>query len=87
MPQLLTMNSFLKEEIQMNAWESVFLQSRVNDGYYDEEGLPEQAWQWPKATWFRGRLYKVREQAPTAHLKSLKKITTQDAAERQSQVH
>lgn len=60
----------------MNAWESVFLQSRVNDGYYDEEGLPEQAWQWPEATWFRGRLYKVREQQSTTSLKSLRRIMT-----------
>ena len=81
MSQQLTKNSFLKEESQMNAWESVFIQSRVNDGYYDEEGLPEQAWQWPKATWFRGRLYKVREQEPTAVLKSLRKVATKAKAE------
>jgi len=87
MLQSLTMNSFLKEESQMNAWESVFMQSRVNDGYYDEEGLPDQAWPWPKETWFQERLYKVREQEPTALLKSRKKIATQDVAERQSQAH
>jgi len=58
----------------MNAWESVFMQSRVNDGYYAEDRLPEQAWQWPKSTWFRGRLYKVREQQSTASLKSPRRI-------------
>ncbi len=57
----------------MNAWESVFMQSRVNDGYYDEEGLPDQAWPWPKETWFQGRLDKVREQEPTALLNPGKK--------------
>ena len=36
----------------MNAWESIFLQSRVNDGYYDEEDLPQLCWGWPKDTWF-----------------------------------
>jgi hypothetical protein len=75
------MNSFLKEESQMNAWESVFMQSRANDGYYDEEGLPEQAWQWPEATWFRGRLCKVREEEPTTFLKSLKKAANKGASE------
>ena len=65
----------------MNAWESVFMQSRVNDGYYDEEGLPEQAWHWPEATWFRGRLYKVRDEESMTFLKSRRKATTKSAAE------
>ena len=47
----------------MNMWESVFLQSRANDGYYDEEGLPDQAWPWPKETWFQERLCKVRNRS------------------------
>jgi hypothetical protein len=76
MLQSLTMNSFLKEERQMNAWESVFMQSRVNDGYYDEDRLPEHAWQWPQATWFRGRLYKVREEQSMASLNSLRRIVS-----------
>jgi hypothetical protein len=28
----------------MNAWESIFLQSPVNDGCYLEDELPEQNW-------------------------------------------
>jgi hypothetical protein len=65
----------------MNMWESVFLQSRANDGYYDEEGLPDQAWPWPKETWFQERLCKVREQEPAALIKSLRKIATKGVAE------
>ena len=39
----------------MNLWESIFTQSPVNDGYYDEDDLPHQRWEWPKATWFQAR--------------------------------
>lgn len=39
----------------MNTWESVFTQSPVNDGYYDEDALPHQRWQWPRSTWFQAR--------------------------------
>jgi len=45
----------------MNAWESIFRQSRVNDGYYDEDKLPQLKWDWPKRTWFQGRLDHIRE--------------------------
>jgi len=40
----------------MKAWESIFRQSRVNDGYYDEDKLPQLKWDWPKGTWFQARL-------------------------------
>jgi hypothetical protein len=46
----------------MNAWESIFRQSRVNDGYYDEDKLPQLKWDWPKRTWFQGRLDHIREE-------------------------
>lgn len=45
----------------MNAWESIFTQSRVNNGYYGEDELPQQNWQWPKGTWFQTRLDCLRE--------------------------
>jgi hypothetical protein len=48
----------------MNAWKSIFLQSPVNSGHYDEDELPHQIWDWPKATWFQGRLDRVREHEP-----------------------
>jgi hypothetical protein len=48
----------------MNAWESIFLQSPVNDGCYLEDELPEQNWDWPKGTWFQGRLDHIRDREP-----------------------
>lgn len=45
----------------MNLWESIFLQSRANDGWYGEEDLPQSNWEWPKETWFQARLDYVRE--------------------------
>ena len=58
----------------MNAWESVFLQSRVNDGYYDEDRLPQLKWDWPTETWFQSRLYYVRDHQPGLQLKSTRKF-------------
>ena len=58
----------------MNAWESVFLQSRVNNGYYDEDRLPQLKWDWPKGTWFQSRLYHVRDLEPLLSLKSSRKM-------------
>ena len=48
----------------MNLWQSVFIQSRANNGYYDEKRLPECRWEWPKGTWFQARLDYVREREP-----------------------
>ena len=62
----------------MNAWESVFLQSRVNDGYYDEDRLPQLKWDWPTETWFQSRLYYVRDHQPVLSLRSSRKITDCD---------
>jgi hypothetical protein len=45
----------------MNAWETIFRQSRVNNGYYDESELPQLKWDWPKGTWFQVRLDHTRE--------------------------
>jgi hypothetical protein len=60
----------LKEGISVNAWESIFLQSPVNSGYYGEDELPQQNWQWPKETWFQGRLDYIRGQEPLFNRKS-----------------
>jgi len=57
----------------MNVWESVFSQSRANDGYYDEERLPEFRWDWPKNTWFQARLGQARENEPVWSLKAARK--------------
>ncbi len=58
----------------MNAWESIFLQSPANDGYYDEDELPQLKWEWPNGTWFQTRLDHVREYEPLRHLKSHRKL-------------
>jgi hypothetical protein len=58
----------------MNAWESIFLQSPANDGYYDEEELPQLKWEWPNGTWFQTRLDHVRDYEPLRHLKSHRKL-------------
>lgn len=45
----------------MNTWVSIFSQSAVNYGYYDEHNLPHVAWQWPSATWFQARREYLRQ--------------------------
>jgi len=65
----------------MNGWEAIFVQSRVNDGYYNEDELPQKPWQWPAATWFRARLEGVREQKPTAFSRALRKLGRKDSPE------
>ena len=57
----------------MSAWETIFVQSPVNDGDYDEEKLPYVNWHWPRETWFQSRLDYVREHEPVIALESLKK--------------
>lgn len=58
----------------MNAWESIFLQSPVNDGCYEEEVLPQLNWLWPKETWFQHRLDYVREHVAPLRLKYHRKF-------------
>ena len=60
-----------KEEIfAMNAWESIFVQSPVNEGRYDEDELPYLNWDWPKETWFQTRLNQLRKHQFAASLKT-----------------
>jgi hypothetical protein len=37
----------------MNGWESIFYQSPVNNGRYDEDELPQVNWDWPSGTWLQ----------------------------------
>ena len=70
----------------MNAWQSIFLQSPANSGYYDEDELPQQNWDWPKGTWFQDRLDHVREHEPLnlrSHRRAGRKINRQLAMSRQ----
>jgi hypothetical protein len=61
----------------MNAWESIFMQSPVNNGYYEEDALPEQKWEWPKRTWFQTRLDFIRER-PSLKLKPSRRLRNID---------
>ena len=62
----------------MNTWESVFRQSRVNDGYYDEDKLPQSKWDWPRETWFQTRLDQTREQHPIMGVKASRSFGRSD---------
>ena len=44
----------------MTSWESVFRQSKVNNGDYHGDYLPVQNWDWPQETWFQKRLRLLR---------------------------
>ncbi|SRR5581483_1329065 len=46
----------------MNGWELIFLQSRANAGWYDEDALPTHLWAWPKETWLKKRLRELRSE-------------------------
>ena len=67
--------SGIKEDLSMSAWQSIFNQSPVNSGYYDEGKLPQFNWKWPEGTWFQGRLDYTRDRDPLLHLKSRRKFT------------
>ncbi len=54
----------------MNGWELIFMQSPINNGYYEETELPQQNWRWPQGTWFQTRLSFVRESRPPLNLQS-----------------
>lgn len=58
----------------MNAWESIFGQSPVNDGYYEGDRLPQQNWEWPKGTWFQARLDRIRDNELALLRKSHRKL-------------
>jgi len=45
----------------MSYWQLVFLQSKANNGPYDEDELPQLNWKWPQGTWLQKRLRYVRE--------------------------
>lgn len=44
----------------MSAWQLIFLQSKVNNGAYNGEGLAPQNWDWLQGTWFHKRLHYLR---------------------------
>lgn len=43
-------------------WRLIFSQSPANDGWYDEESLPNYIWAWPQETWLKKRTRELREE-------------------------
>ena len=58
----------------MTNWEAIFTQSPVNQGYYNEQRLPQQHWAWPRGTWFQSRLDLIRDHANDGALKTGRKF-------------
>ena len=65
----------------MNGWESIFTQSPVNNGLYQEDKLQQQNWSWPTGTWFQTRLDVVRDHA-SVRLKPNRRISNVDELRR-----
>jgi hypothetical protein len=62
------------EEITMTRWQSIFMQSPANSGFYYDDELPRPTWQWPKGTWFQERLDYIREHRLITSVKFNRKI-------------
>lgn len=62
----------------MNPWQSIFMQSPANNGYYEEDELPQLRWRWPKGTWFQERLDYIRERRLITPVKFSRKIRQSD---------
>ena len=45
----------------MNTWGAIFSQSPVNEGYYNEQQMPQNHWDWPRKTWFQSRRDFIRD--------------------------
>ncbi len=58
----------------MSTWEAIFSQSPVNEGYYNEQLLPQLHWDWPRKTWFQSRLNLVRDHENISGLKTSRKL-------------
>lgn len=43
-------------EDKLSYWQLILSQSKANGCFYHDEKLPQQNWEWPKNTWFQGRL-------------------------------
>lgn len=58
----------------MNTWKAIFSQSPVNEGYYNEQRLPQFHWDWPRQTWFQSRLNLIRDHEYVSGLKTSRKF-------------
>ena len=43
-----------------SCWQLIFLQSKVNGAPYNGETLPGESWDWPKDTYLRRRLHRIK---------------------------
>jgi hypothetical protein len=50
----------------MDWWQLIFSQSKVNNGAYDGDRLPDHHWVWPEQTWFQRRRSCLRKAAPSS---------------------
>jgi hypothetical protein len=51
----------------MNSWQLMFLQSKVNNNFYNGDNLMTQNWAWPQGTWFQKRLRYLRKKRQQTH--------------------
>ena len=47
--------AYLHED-KITDWQLILSQSKAIGCLYDDEKLPQQNWEWPKNTWFQGRM-------------------------------
>jgi hypothetical protein len=57
----------------MSTWEAIFSQSPVNEGFYDEQQIPQLHWDWPRKTWFQSRRDFLRDHEQNS-LKTSRKL-------------
>jgi len=60
----------------MNAWQLIFLQSKVNDNPYNGDSLAAQMWAWPQGTWFQKRLHDLRKKRRPTPMDSIEPWNT-----------
>jgi hypothetical protein len=65
-----------KGDMAVKAWLSTLFENPIR-GDYESDELPQQNWQWPKDTWFQGRLDYVREHEPRRRFRPPKKFQQQ----------
>ena len=64
------------EQHELSYWQRIFLQSKVNGGFYYGDALPQTQWFWPSNTWLQIRLnhFKGLERESVGHKAELNTI-------------
>jgi hypothetical protein len=57
------MSLFRRPEERSSEWRTIFLNSRVNGGYYKEDDKDVTPWVWPENTYLQRRLTQKRKQS------------------------